>query len=60
MSDKKRRTPRRDKASNFPVLIQTRVSDELAKRIEKAARAETLSTSSYVRRLLSNQVPGGM
>jgi len=43
----------------FSVIIQTRVTPDLAKRIAAYAHAETITVAAYVRRLLTNQVPGG-
>lgn len=46
--------------AKFPERIETTVSASLKQRIENYADAESISVSAYVRRLLDNQVPGGI
>jgi len=53
------RKPKEPKPPVYSKLAQAHVTPELYQRIQKNAFAETISISSYIRRILQNHVPGG-
>lgn len=60
MAKKPPKKQNRRSVAKFPERIETTVSTGLKQRIENYADAESISVSAYVRRLLDNQVPGGI